>query len=62
MLRQMWNNYRLSPTVIYVNAQEQKNITAKCLTNASGPLLRYKSTADGDSAGPYGVTAAGIVR
>ncbi len=41
MLLQMWNSYRLSPTVIYVNAQEQKNITAKCLTNASGPLVRY---------------------
>ncbi|MGH6798310.1 MAG: hypothetical protein ACREDI_08000, partial [Roseiarcus sp.] len=39
MLMQMWNAFRLSPTVIYVNAQEQKNITAKCLTNASGPLV-----------------------
>ena len=42
MLIQMWNAYRLSPTVLYVNVQEQKNITVKCLTNASGPLLRYK--------------------
>ena len=30
MLETMWNNYRLAPTVIYVNAQEQKNITNKC--------------------------------
>ena len=46
MLMQMWNGYRLSPTVIYVNAQEQKNITAKCLTNASAPLLRYNVDAN----------------
>ncbi len=63
MLVAMWNNYRLSPTVLYVNAQEQKNITNKCLTNASGPLVRYNVTADGDNGGrPYGVTASGAVR
>ena len=38
MLVQMWTTYRISPTVLYVNAQEQKNITNKCLTSASGPL------------------------
>jgi hypothetical protein len=62
MLVQMWNTYRLSPTVIYVNAQEQKNITNKCLTNASGPLIRYNVAADGDNGGPYGVSASGVVR
>ena len=50
MLLQMWNSYRLSPTVIYVNAQEQKNITAKCLTNASGPLVRYNVDASQSAA------------
>ena len=58
----MWNNYRLSPTVLYVNAQEQKNITTKCLTNASGPLVRYNVAADSDNGGPYGVSASGVVR
>ena len=58
----MWNNYRLSPTVLYVNAQEQKNITNKCLTNASGPLLRYNVAADSDNGGPYGISASGVVR
>jgi hypothetical protein len=62
MLIQMWNAYRLSPTVLYVNVQEQKNITAKCLTNASGPLLRYNVGADGGEGGPYGISASGLVR
>jgi hypothetical protein len=60
MLMQMWNAYRLSPTVIYVNAQEQKNITAKCLTNASGPLVRYN--VDASQSAPYEFTASGVVR
>jgi hypothetical protein len=62
MLVSMWNNYRVSPTVLYVNAQEQKNITNKCLTSASGPLLRYNVQADGDNSRPYGVSASGVVR
>ena len=62
MLVAMWNNYRLSPTVLYVNAQEQRNITNKCLTNASGPLIRYNVSADSDNGGPYGVSASGVVR
>ena len=60
MLLQMWNTYRLSPTVIYVNAQEQKNITTKCLTNASGPLVRYN--VDASQSAPYEFTASGVVR
>jgi hypothetical protein len=60
MLLQMWNSYRLSPTVIYVNAQEQKNITAKCLTNASGPLVRYN--VDASQSAPYEFAASGVVR
>ncbi len=62
MLIAMWNNYRLSPTALYVNAQEQRNITNKCLTAASGPLVRYNVAADGEHGGPYGVTASGVVR
>ncbi len=62
MLMSMWNNYRISPTVLYVNTQEQRNITAKCLTSASGPLLRYNVQADGETSLPYGITANGVVR
>ncbi len=60
MLIQMWNNYRLSPTVIYVHAQEQRNITSKCLTNASGPLIRYM--VDAGQSQPYEFSASGVVR
>ena len=62
MLVEMWTTYRLSPTVLYVNAQEQRNITNKCLTSASGPLIRYNVAADSDNGGPYGVSASGVVR
>jgi hypothetical protein len=58
MFQTMWNNYELSPTVLYVNAQELKNITTKVLSNASGPLLRYDRPADG---GEYELTASGTV-
>lgn len=41
MLYTMWNNYQTSPTVIYVNAQQMRDITTKCLSNSSAPLLQY---------------------
>jgi len=58
MLAQMWTSYQLSPTVLYVNVQELKNITAKVLSNASGPLLHYDVTGD---ANPYDLAAAGAI-
>jgi hypothetical protein len=59
MMQTMWNTYELSVTVLYCNAQELKNITSKVLSNASGPLLRYDSAADGG--GEYRLTASGVV-
>lgn len=56
MLQTMWNNFELSPTVLYVNAQELKNITTKVLSNSSGPLLRYEPGTQG-----YELTASGYV-
>jgi len=42
MLISMWNTSQLSPTVIYCNAQEIRNISNKVLTGASSaPLVRY---------------------
>ena len=58
MFQTMWNNFQLSPTVLYVNVQELKNITSKVLSNASGPLLRYEVNGDGN---PYDLAAAGAV-
>jgi hypothetical protein len=61
VLLNMWNNYRLSPSIIWVNAQEQKNITNKCLTASSGPLIRYNVDSNAGNA-PQGITAGGVVR
>ena len=41
MLISMWNNYKVTVDVIYVNAQELQNITKRILSNNSAPLLRY---------------------
>ncbi|MBF6560541.1 MAG: hypothetical protein IVW56_09640 [Candidatus Binataceae bacterium] len=61
MFQTMWNNFELSPTVLYVNAQELKNITTKVLSNSSGPLLRYDRPADGTEGGEYQLTASGTI-
>jgi hypothetical protein len=61
MLLSMWNNFQTSPTVLWVNAQEIKNITSKVLSNASGPLLRYNMPADGSGNQPYAIMANGVV-
>jgi hypothetical protein len=58
MLQTMWNTYELSPTVLYVNAQELKNITSKVLNGASAPLLRVHEQADGTG---YNLTASGTI-
>ena len=58
MFQTMWNNFEVSPTALYVNAQELKNITNKVLSNASGPLLRYEVSGDGNA---YDLAAAGAV-
>jgi hypothetical protein len=61
MFQKMWDSFEVSPTVLYVNSQELKNITTKVLSNASGSLLRYDTPADG-SAGEYQLTASGVVQ
>lgn len=57
----MWDNFEISPTVIYVNAQELRNITKKMLTNTSGPLLRYNVGPDEAGMPEYKLTASGVV-
>jgi len=62
MLQSMWDNYQLSPTVLYVNSQEVKNITQKVMVNAQGSLVRYNTPNSGAGSNePYGVVAGGIV-
>jgi hypothetical protein len=55
----MWNNYQISPTVIYVHAQELKNITNKVLQSSSaGPLLTYFKDPDNME---YRLAAGGVI-
>jgi hypothetical protein len=61
MFQKMWDNFQVSPTVLYVHSQELKNITTKVLSTASGPLLKFDTPADG-SAGEYQLTASGVVQ
>lgn len=58
LLLNMWNAYQVSPSVIYVNAQEMKNITTKCLQGSSGPLLQYFQD---PKAGEYALAAGGYI-
>src|ERR1700751_956616 len=50
MFQKMWDNFQVSPTVLYVNSQELKNVTTKVLSNSSGPLLRYDGRVFDDAA------------
>ena len=41
MLQGMWDSAQVSPTVLYVNSRQLRDLSAKCLSTASGPLLNY---------------------
>lgn len=57
MLQTLWDKYQVSPTVLYVNSQQLRDITTKCLSNGSSPLLQsYKSPEEA-----YQITAGGTV-
>jgi hypothetical protein len=58
MLQSMWDNYRISPTVLYVNSQELKNISNKVLGSGTSSLLRYDTPATG---GMYSPVAGGTI-
>jgi hypothetical protein len=55
MLVAMWNNYKVTVDVIYVNAQELTNITSRVLNGSSAPLLRVMGDSDGFDVTGYGV-------
>lgn len=61
MLKGMWDNFQLSPDVIYVNSQEIRNITKKCLSSSSASLLQYQN-AQGLQGKPYELTAGGVIQ
>jgi hypothetical protein len=56
-LKSQWDNYRVSPDIIYVNSQEYQNILNKVLNASSGPLLRFNT----QSKEPYAVIAGGTI-
>jgi len=58
LLQNMWNAYQVSPSVIYVNSQELKNITTKCLSGSSAPLLQYFAD---PKQGEYRLSAGGTI-
>lgn len=52
-LQNRWDNYRVSPTAIYLNSQEMNSIKKLSVANGSAPLIRY--------AGDFGQAAQGLV-
>lgn len=62
MFKSMWDQYRISPSVLYVNSQELRNITNKVLNGGgAAPLLRYQVEADQNGVAEYKLTAAGTI-
>ena len=57
MLIQMWNLYKVTVDVIWVNAQELANITSRVLNGSSAPLLR---TIFGEGDG-FDITGSGVI-
>jgi hypothetical protein len=41
MMQSMWDNFQCSVDVLYVNSQEQRNITKKVLSSGSASLLNF---------------------
>lgn len=48
-LKSFWDNYRLSPTKIWVNSQEQQNITRKILNSGASSSYRVTLTAQAEN-------------
>src|SRR6516164_42887 len=59
MLLTMWNTFQVTPSVLWVNAQELRNITTKVLSSSSAPLLSYRRD---PNEGEYELTAGGTIR
>lgn len=55
MLQTMWDQYQLSPSVIYMNSQEIKNVTTKVIGTGNAALIRYQQ--NGQSNEPFAIVA-----
>jgi hypothetical protein len=60
-LESFWNNYRLSPDIMYVNAQELMNITAKVIAAGGAPLFRFNVDAQSGTVGDVTLTAGAVI-
>ena len=50
MLQGLWDAYQVSPSVLWVNSQQLKDIASKVLSTGSAPLLQYfQNPADGEA-------------
>jgi hypothetical protein len=50
MLQGLWDSYQVSPSVLWVNSQQLKDIASKVLSSGSAPLLQYfQNPADGEA-------------
>ena len=58
VLKSYWDNYRIAPNVMYVSAQEIKNITTVILKNNGSPVIRLNADA---MAGANGITGGSLV-
>lgn len=58
MLSTLWNLYKVTIDVIYVNAQELQNITSRVLNGSSAPLLRINKDANSSE---YDLTGSGVI-
>jgi hypothetical protein len=61
MLKSMWDNYRISPTVIYVNSQELKSITKLVLTNSHRAAAQVRGESNDERVRPSIAHRRGIV-
>lgn len=60
MLQSMWDQFQLGVTVLYVNSQQLRDITKKCLLNSSTSLLQYNHPG-GLEGKPYILAAGGVI-
>ena len=60
-LEAFWNNYRLSPDIMYVNAQEMLNITAKVIAGGGAPLFRFNVDAQQGTVADVTLTAGSVI-
>jgi len=58
MLKTMWDTYRVTPTVIWVNSQQLVDIRNKVLNGSAAPLLRMNQDVNGRG---YDLSAGGTI-